>query len=504
VTSASSHTPDAVGAANTAATGSGPSSERLPLWRKIGYGVGDIYGGGSLVVVSFYYLIFLTDVVRLSPALAGTVILISKVYDAITDPLEGVLSDRTRTRLGRRRPYLLAGIPLIFLSFFGLFYPTNLSSEGARFGFVVATYLFFSTVVSLVMLNYNALQAEITLDYNERTSLSSIRIAFSTLASILAALLPLEIVKGFDDVRQGYIVMGLVFGVLFALPFIATVASVRERREFQKPPERLDLAATLLRPFKVRSFVYALLMYLFAFVAMDAVSSIVVYFMKYYLNRGGEANYVAGTLLVFQVLSLPLYVALSRRTSKRTGFMTGGLLWIAVMFVSFLITPGSPWLLVYIFAALVGLGTGGIVVMIYAIFPDIPDVDELQSGQRREGMFGALISFSRKLSSALALFAVANVLGLAGYIRPEEQVVNGATQLVDQPQSAQFILVLRLIFAIMPVILVACSVFFASHYPLSSPVHARLNALLARRRSGAAETGETTREAAELERLLAG
>jgi len=478
--------------------------EKLALWRKIGYGLGDIYGGGSGVVISFYYLIFLTDVVQLNPALAGTVILISKAYDAITDPLEGVLSDRTRTPLGRRRPYLLGGIPLIFLSFFGLFYPINLDSEAMRFAFVVASYLFFSTVVSLVMLNYNALQAEITLDYHERTSLSSIRIAFSTLSSILAALLPLEIVKRFADVRAGYIAMGLFFGALFALPFIATVASVRERPEFQKPPAKLDLAATLLRPFRVRTFVLALLMYLFSFVAMDAVSSILVYFMKYYLGRGNEASYVAGTLLVFQVLSLPLYVKLSKRTSKRTGFIIGGVTWIVVMFLSFLITPASPSLLVYVFAALVGLGTGGIVVMIYAIFPDIPDVDELESGQRREGIFGSLISLSRKLSSAVAIFAVANVLGLAGYVRPVEEVVDGATKLVDQPQSAHFILVLRLIFAFLPVLLVSCSVFFASRYPLDRPAHARLNALLGRRRHGDPETAETAAEAASLGRLLIG
>jgi len=481
-----------------------PASERLPLWRKLGYGLGDIYGGGSLVVVSFYYLIFLTDVVRLSPALAGTVILISKVYDAITDPLEGVLSDRTRTRLGRRRPYLLGGIPLIFLSFFGLFYPVNLDSEAARFAFVVATYLFFSTVVSLVMLNYNALQAEITLDYNERTSLSSLRIAFSTVSSILAALLPLEIVKGFADVRQGWIVMGLVFGVIFALPFIATVASVRERREFQRPPARLDLAATLLRPFRIRTFVHALLMYLFAFVAMDAVSSVVVYFMKYYLNRGDEANYVAGTLLIFQVLSLPLYVGLSRRTSKRHGFMAGGLLWIAVMFVSFLITPASPWLLVYIFAALVGLGTGGIVVMIYAIFPDIPDVDELATGERREGTYSALITFVRKLSSAVAIFLVSNALSIAGYVPPVEDIVSGKVQLIEQQQSVAFLDALRAIFAGAPIVLLALALLAALRYPLTPQLHRRLGDLLAARRRGDPETEALQAEAEYLETHLVG
>jgi GPH family glycoside/pentoside/hexuronide:cation symporter len=195
---------------------------------------------------------------------------------------------------------------------------------------------------------------------------------------------------------------------------------------------------------------------------------------------------------------------LSRRTNKRTGFMIGGITWIAGMFISFLISPSSPWLLVYIFAALVGLGTGGIVVMIYAIFPDIPDVDELQSGQRREGIFGALISLARKLSSALALFAVANMLGLAGYIRPIEQVVNGASKLVDQPQSAQFILVLRLIFAFLPVVLVGCSVFFAGRYPLSSQIHARLNAVLAQRRRGEADSEGTAAEAGALKKLLIG
>src|SRR5512147_2158742 len=210
------------------------SSEKLSIWQKLGYGVGDFYGGGAGTLISFFYLVFLTDVVRISPGLAGVVILVSKVYDAITDPFEGVISDRTRTRLGRRRPYLLAGILLVFLSFFLLFYPAIIASETGRFVFVLATYLFFSTVVSIVTLNYSALQAELTLDYNERTSLATFRIFFSTVSSILCALLPLEIVKAFPDVRTGWIVTGIVFGLLFSLPFIATIAIIRERAEFQK------------------------------------------------------------------------------------------------------------------------------------------------------------------------------------------------------------------------------------------------------------------------------
>jgi len=455
-------------------------TEKLTAWQKIGYGLGDIYGGGSGVVISFYYLIFLTDVVRIAPALAGTVILISKIYDSITDPFEGILADRTRTKLGRRRPYLLAGIPLVFLSFFALFYPYSMESETTRFISVVLSYLFFSTVVSIVMLNYNALHSEITLDYHERSSLSSIRIFFSTLASIVAALVPLEIVKIFPDVHEGYIFMGLAFGAFFALPYIATVAAVKERPEFQRPPEPFNWRKAFIEPFKNRTFVYTLAMYLFAFVAIDTVSTIVAYFVKYYLQRGSEVSYVNGTLLIAQVVSLPFYVALSKRTSKSKGYILGLAIWVVAMIFSFLLSPTASPFWVYVFASVVGLGTGGIVVMIYAIFPDIPDVDELASGERREGI--ALVTFIRKFSSALAIFAVSNAIGLAGYVPPVQQTIEGATKLIEQPQTDTFLLVLRLIFMLLPIILLVFALYFAVRFPLTPELHQRLNDFLAKKR----------------------
>ncbi len=473
-------------------------SEKLSWWTKIGYGLGDIFGGGSGVVISFYYLIFLTDVVRISPALAGTVILISKIYDSITDPFEGILADRTRTKLGRRRPYLLIGIPLIFLSFFALFYPYNAASETTRFISVILSYLFFSTIVSIVMLNYNALHSEITLDYHERSSLSSIRILFSTIASIVAALVPLEIVKFFPDVHTGYIVMGLTFGAFFALPFIATVAAVKERPEFQRPPEPFDWKLAFIEPFKNRTFIYTLAMYLFAFVAIDTVSTIVAYFVKYYLQRTGEVSFVNGTLLIFQVISLPFYIWLSKRTSKVRGYIVGLIIWAIAMLFSFLLNPNNPWLWVYVFASVVGLGTGGIVVMIYAIFPDIPDVDELKSGERREAIYSALVTFIRKFSSAFAIFAVSNVIGWAGYVPPIQETIDGATKLIEQPQSDTFLIVLRLIFMLLPVVLLAFALFFALRFPLTPELHDRLNDLLVRQRANQSvdetEKGQLTKQ----------
>lgn len=455
-------------------------NERLTFWQKLGYGVGDIFGGGSGTLISFFYLVFLTDVVRINPGLAGTVILISKVYDSVTDPFEGVISDRTRTRLGRRRPYLLAGILFVFLSFFAMFFPVQTASETGRFVFVLTTYLFFSTVVSIVMLNYNALQAELSLDYNERTSLTTFRIFFSTLSSILCAVLPLEIVKAFPDVRQGWMAMAAIFGLLFALPFIATVAVTRERKEFQKPPRPFHWKQAFVEPFQVRTFVHVLIMYVTAFAAFDAVSSIVVYYVKSYLGRGEEVSFVLGSLLVAQVASLPFYQWLSKRTSKSRAYIVGAVMFVGVMLFSFLITPQSPSFGLYVFAVLVGLGSGGVVMMVYAIFPDIPDVDELRSGERREGIFSALSTFTRKVSSAVATFLVAQTLNLAGYIPPV--LVEG--KLMEQSQSPQFILALRLVFVFLPVLMISFGIFFARRFPLSEERHERLKSLLEEVRLG--------------------
>jgi oligogalacturonide transporter len=459
------------------------SSEKLTFWQKLGYGLGDFYGGGAGTLISFFYLVFLTDVVRISPGLAGVVILVSKVYDAITDPFEGVISDRTRTRLGRRRPYLLAGIPLVFLSFFAMFYPVLYTSETARFIYVIASYLFFSTIVSIVTLNYSALQAELTLDYNERTSLATFRIFFSTVSSILCAVLPLEIVKALPDVRAGWIVTAAVFGLLFALPFIATIAITRERAEFQRDLRPFHWKQAFIEPFQVRTFVYVLIMYVTAFTAFDATQSIVVYFIKTYLGRGSQVSYVLGALLIAQVISLPFYQRLSKRLSKAQTYLIGAAVFVLVMFFSFLFTPASSIAALYVFAVLVGLGSGGVVIMIYAIFPDIPDVDELRSRERREGTYSALTTFTRKLSSALAVFAVAQVLQFAGYIPPIEQ----GGKLVEVAQTPTFINALRLFFVLIPVGFISFGIFFASRFPLTRAVYHRLNAVLTGMRANGKE-----------------
>jgi oligogalacturonide transporter len=302
---------------------------KLPLSTKIGFGVGDIFGGGAMMIIGFYYLYFLTDVVLLTPALAGTVILVSKAWDAVSGPVMGIISDRTRTRFGRRRPYFLAGIVLIFLSFFAMWYPVDFNKELHRFIYILVANIFFSTVLDLVMIPYNALVPELTQDYNERTSLTTYRIFFSGFSSLLCAVIPWEIVKAFKPhINTGFIVMAVAFGLFFALPFIATFLVTKERPEFQREPEPFHFKRSFIEPFKTPTFVSVMFMYLCAFVAMDMVMSIIIYFMTYYVGRQDETDYVLGVLLVVQLAVIPLYYLFSKRTSKKTAFVTAVAIWI--------------------------------------------------------------------------------------------------------------------------------------------------------------------------------
>lgn len=480
-----------------------PTEEKVSLKTKIGFGSGDIYGGGATLIIGFMYLYFLTDVIHLDPAMAGLVVLISKVWDAVSDPLMGMISDRTRSRWGRRRPYLLFGIPLIFLSFLVMWYPVRFESESARFAFVVAGYLFFSTVNTLIMIPYNALSSELTLDYNERTSLQSFRMFFSAASSILCALVPLEIVKRFEDPHRGYVMMAVFFGVLFALPFLAVFFTTRERPAFiEKSPTKINFKTTFVAPFTVRSFLNVLFMYLFAFVAMDMVNSIVLYYMTYYIGRGGLSNYVLGVLLVFNVASLPLFGWISRKTSKRIGYIIAAAIWIITLFFSFLFKPGMPVIPIYIFAAVLGVGIGGVIFMVYATFPDMPDIDELHSGMRREGIYSGLFTFMRKLSSAIGIFLIGQALSLAGYKAPVEETVNGVTTMVQQQQTGEFILVLRVIFVAAPLIFLTFAVFNAVRYPLTPAIHGDLRDLLMKKRAGGALSAEEQVRFDEYHRVL--
>lgn len=478
---------------------------KLRLGTKIGYGMGDIFGGGALTIISLYYLHFLTDVAGLSPALAGVVFLVSKIWSAVADPVMGIVSDRTRTAMGRRRPYFLAGIFFIVLSFFLMWNPLKLESQGSRFAYFLGTFIFFQTTFTMVWVPYTALASELTENYDERTKLATFRMVFSVLSGILCATIPLELVKRFDDFRVGYVAMAVIFGLFFALPYIMTILTTYERKDFQKDLSAKGLPTALrenfVEPFKVRPFRHVTVMYLCAFVATDIIMALMIYFMTYYLRMESLMTPLLGAVYIVMVFFTIVFDFVARKIGKKKTFLLATGIWLVSFLYTFTIGPESAAWKVLAFGVIFGMATAGIHVMVFAMFPDIPDVDELTSGQRREGIFSGMFSFLRKTGSALALFLVSTAIGWAGYVKPVEQTVDGVSRLVNQAQSAQFILTIRMMFGLLPIVLVALSALACYLYPITPALHAQLKQYLDRRRVG--EVWDTMEaEAAALKQKL--
>ncbi|HOX31333.1 MAG TPA: MFS transporter [Spirochaetales bacterium] len=462
----------------------GAAAVGLGLKAKIGFALGDVYGGGSGVVISMFYLYFLTDVVRLPAGLAGTLLLVSKVWDAAIDPALGLLTDRTRTRWGRRRPYFLFGMPLVLASFFILWCAPAFRSDAAKFAFALGGYLFMTLVSSAVMIPYNSLASELTSSYAERSSLTQVRMIFSVGSSLVCAVVPDLIVRSFPDPRLGYPAMGAAFGLFFALPFAFTFAWTREKPEYAAEAPALDLYRLLVEPWKLGSYRKLLGMFLFGQMTGDVVMAVLVYYCAYYLRREGLTTPLMGVLMVAQLAGVPAFTALARRRSKRSSYMASCLLRLAASAAMWAVARDSPAPWLFALAAVLGLGTSGSIVMVYSMLADLPDADELFSGERREGMYFGLVSFLRQVSSALALFLLSQAIALSGYLPPVEAAANGAAALVKQEQPESFLAAIKAFFVFMPIAAVLLCLWFAARYRLSPEAHRRLVALLEARRAG--------------------
>lgn len=398
-----------------------PNKRSMKIREMITFASGDLFGGGAQLVIGFFYLRFLTDVVRINPILAGTVVLLSKVWDAISDPIMGSISDNTRTRFGRRRPFMFAGFFLILIAFTMLWYAPNFSSQSVKFTFVAFSYIFFSTVSTIVMVPYTAMSSEISENVKERDWVNGSRLFFSQLSSLLGAVLPMVIVGRFEE-KAGYLVMGLVFSIFYAIPFLGVFLWCRERTPI--PKERTHFSfKKMLSPFKVKTYRSLIGIYLSAFFVMDVVSAVFSYYMTYFIGREDLLELVLGTMLITQILALPLVVMLAERVGKPKTFIIGSIIFIVGSFaLGFYI---STWHIsaIFIIAGVVGLGLIACIVIPWIMFPDVTDISYLAFGERRSGAFAGFMTFMRKFSSAIGIWAVGFMLQFSGYILPGDVII---------------------------------------------------------------------------------
>lgn len=473
----------------------------IKLHNLIAYGMGGFFSGGSFLLISMFFLFFLTEEVGLPPWLGTIVIGIGRVWDAISDPLMGYISDRTRSRLGRRRVYFLAGIAPIAVTFYLLWLPMRWDSAYAVAAYYSVAYILFSTVFTMVMVPYTALNAEMTSDYRARTRLTAARSIFSLISATVAATVGPMIRDGAATTADGYFRLSIVFGVLYALPWLFAFfgtweAETPDRDTASSDTEKQRFSVT--RVFKDslsllgnRSFRIHLALYICAYTAVDALLILVQYYFKWNIGRDVLTQAMAG-LMGAQIVTIPLYVTVANRAGKGTAVRLGLAIFAVGMALSSLLSNASSTATIMAVCAVIGAGLSAAVMMPWAILPSVIDVDEAITGEVRAGLYSGAMTLVRKfVQGAVATPAIGLALHLIGYAESSGDAV------VVQSQGT--IDGLRILFFAIPLTFAALGIIVSTRFRITPATHAVLAGELDRLRAGGskADADEHTREVLE-------
>jgi oligogalacturonide transporter len=318
----------------------------------------------------------------------------------------------------------------------------------------------------------------------------------SAASTLLCVVAPQLIYQQYADIKTGYFVMAIIFGLIFALPWLL-VFRVKEPPAFSATVNTTseNIFKPMLKTFRVRSFRKLLYMYLGFFITMDLITMIMMYFMTDVLSRPDEFSYILGALVISEVIFLPLATVVTNRVGKLKVIIWGYAGWIITCLAMLLLDKGQPGLYAYLLACLTGATISFPLVGIISLFGDVTDVGELYYGTRMEGAFFGVQQLTRKTASAIANFVALAVLGFSGYVKPPEGVIS-------VPQGAGVLLCIRLIMALVPFILLLPSSLVAFTWKLTPKRHAFMINYLDNKRMGLLPSEEDQMQVIELQQLL--
>ncbi len=472
------------------------SKNQLPFWKKAIFGAGDWSISSFGTLRQIFYAIFLTDVVGLDARLASVAALLGIIWDAVNDPLVGMISDRVDTRWGRRRPFLLWFAVPYGLGFILLWWAPPWESQIALAITVSLAYMLSDTLQTFIFVPLYALTPEIAPDYDERTSLTGFRMFFNLLASLTTAVAAPAIVDAVlasgATQQQGYMIVSALFGGLAIIPLLLIFFTIKERersaeeieKEQKTPFMEIVRMAWANVPFR-----FATGLYMLNWITFDLVALVLPFYLTYWVASGDLLAKAVGLqlesavfafLLVTSVVVLPFWVWLSHKMSKRHAYMIGMGFWAVVQLLIFGIQPGQVSYILFL-SVLAGISVSTAHVLPDSIFPDVIEWDELRTGRRQEGVYYGVKNFVRKLTGAVAIFLALQVLGWFGYQSPPE----GATHFV-QPASA--LMAMRVLIGPFGALLLISAIVMAWFYPLTRERHARIRRLLARKKARTKDT----------------
>ncbi len=457
-------------------------TEKLTFWQKAAYGIGELGNSvGPGTIIPFWYSIFLTDIVRMDLKLVSLFWLIVTLWDAVNDPLFGFLSDRTRSRWGRRRPYLLFGaVPFgVFFALLWVIPPTQ--NQWLLFAYYTIMYILYEGAATAIGCPYNAIMPELTLDHDERTSLVTYRMAVSIGAGLAAPLLLGLVIFPMFPARsaQAYQTIGVISGLAFIPPLLITFFGTRERADFQTE-KALPLRKAIGFVARNHVFRYALALRILSWMPVVIVQAVFAYYLIYWTGMTeDETSILQGVILAVALLFLPGVDWLAKRIEKKNAYIVTTATWLLVM-LALLPVPQGAKVPIYIIAALAGLGVAAAHVLPNTIFPDVMEVDELMSGRRQEGAYTGIMVFIDKLARMVVLALLPIMLSWARYVQPTD-----ADPFPAQPASA--LTALRISVSVVPAVVLGISIVVAYFYPITRAKYAEIQRQLAEQRASKAQ-----------------
>jgi GPH family glycoside/pentoside/hexuronide:cation symporter len=432
-----------------------PAESRVPLGTLLVYGLPSLFVSFTFMLVLVYLMKYATDVLLISPVVMGVLFGLSRISDAVLDPIAGYLSDRTDSRLGRRRSWLLASALPLGATFVMLWSPPAGLEGVALAAWMGAAIFAYHLATTLFSIPHEALGAELTTSYHDRTRIFGIRHIVGTLGSLLA-LGGMWLLMETGDPRRTAFQLTLAIGVAFALSTLLAVLRLREPAEHQgrggRNPWRAfaDVwrnphARLLFLVFGIETFGTAIL------------SVMIAYVMKYVFDL---AQYTTAFMLLYfvpAIVFVPVWIRLSRRFGKRNLWIFSmSMLTLAFGGLAF-VRAGDAWL-VCALGVIAGVGGGCGAVVGPSIQADVIDFDERATGERKEGTYFAVWAFVRKSAFGVATLLTGLLLGLIGY-EPN----------VEQSEATK--LGMRTLFGIVPGLCYLAGTIFFLRFKLDEAAH---------------------------------
>ncbi|WP_071190481.1 MFS transporter [Trichormus sp. NMC-1] len=465
------------------------TSQKLDLKTKLAYGAGDLGPAITSNIAIFFLLVFFTNVAGIPAGLAGSILMIGKIWDAVNDPIVGWLTDKTKSRRwGRRLPWMLYGaVPFGIFFFLQWIVPQFSTDQSSNiwplFWYYVAIGVLSQAFFTVVNLPYTAMTPELSQDYDERTSLNSFRFTFSIGGSIVSLILAQIVFSVIVNPQEQYIVLAGICTVISTLSLYWCVYGTRERimafeakRIQLEEPAEIPFIEQLKIVFSNKPFLFVIAIYLFSWLGVQITASIIPYFVIYCMGlKNSDVPTVMIAVQATALIMLFVWSNLSKKIGKKIVYFLGMSVWIIAAAGLFFLQSNQIGLM-YVMAVMAGVGVSTAYLIPWSMIPDVIELDELQTGQRREGIFYGFMVLLQKFGLAFGLFIVGNALQASGF----KEAVVGQSTLPIQPDSA--LLAIRIAVGPIPTICLIIGLILTFFYPITREMHAEIMLKLQERR----------------------